>query len=266
MSVHWIIQGNLGKSQDTEALSRAARAQGHEVTLTRVIPFSDELADYPAQGPTLFYGSTRWTSLIAQSGRWSPGVYFDEQRFSYSRYLHEYRGHMLNEDAVFLTIEQAAQLDDEDETPFFVRPDGDMKSFAGEVMTQGALQRWAARVLDVESPVLPAHTMILMASVAPIDREWRLFVVDGQVATSTRYRNQGRVEPLAEQPEDVLEFAQPLIEAWAPAPAFVMDIAASQGQLRVIECNGIHSSGFYAANISAFVRAMSALAIKDASQ
>ena len=107
--------------------------------------------------------------------------------------------------------------------------------------------------------------MILMASVAPIDREWRLFVVDGQVATSTRYRNQGRVEPLAEQPEDVLEFAQPLIEAWAPAPAFVMDIAASQGQLRVIECNGIHSSGFYAANISAFVRAMSALAIKDAS-
>lgn len=263
--VRWVIQDTLGKSQEIEALVRAVRAQNHEVTRQHVIPFSDELPQLPQDAPTLFYGSARWTWLIAQAGLWRPGVYFDEAQLRYSTCLAAYGQDMLNHSGELLSVAQIAQQLDphDDQQQRFVRPDADLKSFAGEVMSIGALARWAQRILDVDSPTLPPDALIYIDQVRHIDREWRLFIVDGQIATATRYRSQGRLEQLAEQPPEVIAFAQGLIQRWSPLKAFVMDVGLSQGKLSVIECNGIQSSGFYAANISAFVRAMSALAIED---
>ena len=266
MSVRWVLQANLGAAQDIDALARACRAQGHEVSLARVVPFSDELPQEPTEGPTLFYGSTRWTALIARSGRWRPGVYFDAQRLRHGRCVQEYGEAMLNADGQLLSVQQVAELalrPQELEQTRFVRPDEDLKEFAGEVMTLEQLQRWARRLTQVETLIDPSSLMVV-APVKALDREWRAFVVDGQIATMSRYRSRGRPDVLSEQPEEVARFVRAQLERWQPERAFVMDVAWSQGALRIIECNGLHSSGLYAANISALVRAMSALALRDA--
>lgn len=55
-------------------------------------------------------------------------------------------------------------------------------------------------------------------------------------------------------------FAEDLAMSGSPARAFVMDVAHSGGALKVLEINGINSSGFYEADVDGLVASLSALA------
>ena len=260
MSVTWVLQKNLINAVDFDALMRACRELGHEPVGARVVPFSDELPEIPDDRPVVFYGGARWTSLVAARGRWSPGVFWDDDAFKMTTYARAWGDAMLNHGwwgSVAQVAAGEAML--APATDYFVRPERDIKSFAGQVLTGAALRGWCERLVGVDT-LIEEDTLILVAPTRAIEREWRLFIVDGEVVASTGYRESGRLAVTPGAPARVIDFAHELCAVHQPSRAFVMDVAASGGELKIIEANGLNSSGFYAASIPAIVERVSALA------
>lgn len=266
MRVTWAVQTNLLNAIDVEAIRCACLDQGHLFTSLKTIPFSNELPDISTNSPTIFYGSARQTILIARSGRWNPGVFFDDADFCYRAYCHNLGEVMLNHDARRMSAHEVASSPASlaPDATYFVRPDADDKAFAGTLMTGEELVEWATRLTTLDTEMMLDAPMVI-ATPRTIHTEWRVFMSGEEVITSSRYRVHGALSVLAHTPEDVLKFASTCAKTWHPARAYVMDIARMEdGTLRVIEFNGINSSGFYAADIPAIIASLSMLAHRPA--
>ena len=49
--------------------------------------------------------------------------------------------------------------------------------------------------------------------------------------------------------QEIVEYAQRMVDVWQPAKAFVIDVAETNEGLKVIEINNINSAGFYEADV-----------------
>lgn len=260
-SVTWVVQTNLGSSEDVGRIRRSCEALGHPFLGVTAVPFSDELPAIAVTGPAVAYGSTRLTRKLHAARLLRPGVFFDDALFRYSRWAEAIRGRALNAGAAVTTLRALAAEPRPDGEPVFVRPDDDAKDFAGQVLPFGELRRWAEALspggfeLSVDAPIVAARPV-------DIDVEWRLFVVDGRVSTGSRYRSGGASDVRPELPGSVIAFAHEVTALFQPAPVFVLDVAAVGDRLAVIEFNGFHSAGFYASDVERIVRDVSGAAAR----
>ncbi|WNH54251.1 ATP-grasp domain-containing protein [Stenotrophomonas oahuensis] len=257
--VRWIVQSNLGSRRDIEAIADACQKLGLECLQVAVIPFSDALPEVPTDAPAVFYGSANFATNVHRSGRWVPGVFFDEQAFQFTHTLQQYGDECLNSDARVTTMAELAALDLADDVRLFVRPVADLKEFAGTEFSLGEYRSWYARLAGGDFDLGP-DTPIIAASIKPIEHEWRLFLVHGRVVAGSHYRSHGELQVSPEIPPEVRVYAEQMAAVWSPSAVFVLDVAQSQGRLCVIEINGFNSSGFYASNIQDIVEAVSEVA------
>lgn len=210
----------------------------------------------PADQPTVFYGSSSLIDTVVDAGRWQPGAWV--LRDDYEAWIADYGTHMLNAHARVLTLAELA-ADDAlaiDYRPTFARPCRDSKLFAGQVTPARELVAWAQRALAVGDVSCPPQTRVLLADPVGLRDEWRLFAVDGEVVTGSHYRSYQRLDVSPHVPNEVKHFAEQLIARRSPAPVVVIDIGRSGEDLFVVEFNGACSSGFYAAQLSAWVAAV----------
>lgn len=138
----WLVQTNLGSASDIGETVRAIRATGQACRELSLPPMSDDLPDLRHDGPVVCYGSTRFVTAAARSGRWRPGVWFDEEAFSYGAWARAYGALLLNDPAECerTTIAALAASDRQDRTwqdrkwqdddPVFLRPERDLKEFS----------------------------------------------------------------------------------------------------------------------------------------
>lgn len=257
-AVTWLIQTNLGDAADIAALQAACAALGLPCRGFEAVPFSDALPELEdAPGPVVFYGAARLVAHVVASGRWWPGGFFDPERFRASRWLPRYAPFALNASATWTTLREAAARSDwDDARAWFVRPDGDLKEFAGAVMDMAHLRGWAER-LEARDCGWLLDVPILVAPPVEIDREWRVVVVDGVAVAGSRYRSAGRLDIVAELPDVARALAERAAAAWAPAPVFVLDVAQARGEAWVLEVNGFNSAGLYACDPRAVVAQVS---------
>ena len=248
--LRWAIQSNLVNAIDLEKLLAACRQHGLPAVTFETIPFSNQLPDLDADQPTVFYGSTGCMSNIREAAKWTPGVFFDPQKFSFPEWSRAYGSACLNAEAQQITLAELAEQTHAADQVFFLRPIHDDKSFAGEVMSFGEIQKWVA---ELDQTVLSPQTPILVAEPVGITHEWRLFVVNGKVSTGSRYRTRHQLDVRAEVPDEVREFAEKLAGQWQPAPVFVLDLASSGDQLYLVEINCFNSAGFYASDVAKLV-------------
>ena len=82
-TVRWVLQDNLGSRADLAALQAALDRYSVAWTAVSCVPFDDTPPDVPTDGRVLFYGATTLVTNVARARRWSPGVYFDEDRFAF---------------------------------------------------------------------------------------------------------------------------------------------------------------------------------------
>lgn len=254
--IHWVVQSNLGNTQDIATIEQACAELGLACTLVKAIPFSTELPDIPSTQPTIFYGSTNFVTNAHRSKQWQPCAFFDEDLFRFSVVHQHYGDAVINTDAVLTTMEAFVQRDYPSTQEFFIRPDNDLKAFGGSLFTFGAFQEWVTKLAQGDFE-LGLNTPIIMAKPKVLEHEWRLFIVDGKVISGSHYRSYGDLVVLPEVPQKVIQFAEQLAQKWSPAPIFVMDIAQCKGKLGVLEINGFNSSGFYASDIKAIIKAVS---------
>ena len=262
--ITWAVQTNLLNVKDIAELQEACEQQGHNFHPLKIIPFSTDLPDVPTHQPTIFYGSARQTITIARSQTWTPGVFFDEVNFLSTSYITHLGALMLNHDALQITPRELVQHPDKLTAPqYFVRPNNDSKSFAGQILSTPDLMAWATRLIDIPTDIDADHPLIL-APPKHITSEWRIFMRDTEVITASRYQHLGQLAPSSQTPQEVLAFATQCATRWHPARAYVMDIAQlSSGELKVIEFNGINSSGFYHADKHRFVAELSAISLEE---
>jgi hypothetical protein len=264
--VLWLVQTNMGSASDIAAWTDALDAEGIPWQGVEVAPFSGEVPEVDWVGPVVCYGSTSFVVACKESGRFLPGVWHDDERFSYGAWAENLGAMLLNSpDATRRTTigEYAAAAVSDPGEPVFARPERDLKEFNGAVWAAGELRDWCAKIAAGGFEPLGPDTPMVVGTPFGIAEEWRLFVVDGEVVAASSYRRGGKLDKREGAPPEVLEFAAEAIACWQPAPVFTLDVCRSGDGLFVVEAQGFNSAGHYACDLRAVVRAVSARAAVD---
>ena len=170
----WVLQRNLFNEQGFQSLQDQLVVQQTPHVVVHLRPFAHEIEpDVDVAGLVFVCGSTGLRTVARRKGWW-PG-YFDEN-LDYRLLLRHYGARMLNDDARVLPLQEAFIAGD----IAFVRPVGDDKQFAGQVMTKAEFGTWQSRVmaLDGESTytTLGGKDLIVIASAKPVHAEYRFYV------------------------------------------------------------------------------------------
>ncbi|WP_158964806.1 ATP-grasp domain-containing protein [Chachezhania sediminis] len=210
----------------------------------------------------MMFGSyTLWR--YAEAKGLHPGV------FRIAPFVHEkpWQTFMLNgPDATFLPVgEIEARLPDDDRC-WFIRPVSDSKELAGNVRTAAEIRESARKVMSLDPDDIPngslrPDTMMMLTQPARILKEWRIWIVNGNVVTYSLYKDGRQVTYRHEIDADAFEFAQTLARLnEGYSPAYVMDICRTEEGLRLLETNCINAAGFYAADLQKLAATMDEMA------
>ncbi len=259
----WVVQTNLGSDGYHKDLKVACEELDHEFVGIEAVPFSDELPDISVDEPTIFYGATNLVTQIHRSGKWTPGVFFHEEHFKMTTAMAEIPGaYWLNSGSPIWRLDRYVETLSgsfvSDDNLVFIRPDKDLKEFAGEVMSVGEIKSWFKTIEDGKTLIDP-RCRVLIGMPYNIEREWRLFIVDKKVVAASQYRESGKLSQAEGAPKDVVDTAEIITKIWTPAKVCVMDLCLCGGNVYIVEFNCFNSSGFYHANIKDIVREVSNL-------
>lgn len=259
--MQWILQ----KFEDTGKLAEALDRLGISYTWHKVVPFVGELSPEPViadPDQVVLFGSYSLWRYAAARG-YKPGV------FKLRPFVHEAAWHpfLLNgANVLFPTLQEVPMTLTDDDKQWFVRPVDDSKEEPGNVKTSGEIVRLAEKVFQLEPDEIPNgslrhDTQLMLTEPVQIQKEWRLWVVDGRVVTWSLYKMGTRVVYRHEIDQDALEFAQRMADLNPGyAQAYVLDICRTGEELKLLETNCINAAGFYAANLEKLATAIDRLA------
>lgn len=267
--MHWVIQNNLHREPEYENLLKTLDRFKISYDLVKVIPFCGDLEpDINPTNPIMVIGST---SLVktAQKRGWGPGVFFNDN-FNYQQFMIHWLGDMVNSPANWAMILPFKDIPDNGPfagEDFFIRPNADLKQFAGRVITVKEFAEWKPKVLALEESsytTLPPDTLVLVARSRYLTQEYRFFVVNGTIITGCQYKLGTQVRYDSHVDKHIWDFAQSMVNIWQPDKAFAIDIALVECGCKypipkILEINCINSSGFYALDMNAFVGAIEQL-------
>ena len=244
----WVVQKNLyheiGFIGLMDTLERFEIPHATvEITETKNIE-----PDINPEGLVMVCGAIAMSKIAARKG-WHPGSFLNEN-FHFDKWREHYGDHLLNNDAI------VSQLKDVKFwwPKFFLRPCEDTKSFTGRLFTWEDFESWRTKFQGKDD----FH--VSMSSPKDIFREYRFFVVDGELITWSQYKLGNTVTwHLSDVDDDIKEFAKNMVKLWEPARAFVIDIALTREGCKIVELNNINSAGFYAADIPKLVMALDSM-------
>lgn len=279
--MHWVIQSNMYQEKAFEDLLATLSHLGLPHSVHKVVPFVHTLepeictcechsgssvmhfeaccrreAVKVTEKHVIAMGTYTMTE-IARAERWSPGSYLNEN-FDYRVQLRHWGSRMLNSWSVFRKLKdlRIAEVPGHKGEPFFIRPVGDSKFFAGAVMDWERFEPWRDGILALrpeDGATMNGDTEIMASAVKDIHQETRVWIVGGKVSTSSVYKIGSRVHYSPIVDPKVTDFALETAQIWSPADAYVMDVADTGDALQVIEVNNINSAGWYAANMGKLV-------------
>lgn len=238
--------------------------QGSPYTLIGMVPFSGDVVTVEGdqklediEGPVFGCGKGSMKHAARRYG-WSPGYI---EAAEYTDCLKHYGLHMLNHDSIVGKLSDVVPT----EQRFFVRPNADDKSFNGQLMTKADFLDWQRQMTAMEdSATITRDDIVILAPLKEIYAEYRFYVVNGKVVTGSLYKSRDTVVYVSRVDEAVTEFAQQMVDIYAPSIAFVLDIADTPDGFKVLETNSISSSGFYAIDVGKFVAAINELEMETA--
>lgn len=258
--MHWVLSKNLQSDAAFPTLLEQLKRQDTPYTLIGTVPFSGEVVTVDGdtklediEGPVFTCGKGSMKRVAERYG-WTPG-YIDAA--TNAECLAGYGEDMLNYGAVVGKLSEVVATEDR----FFLRPNADDKSFNGQVMNKPDFLDWQRTMCNMEdSATIGKDDIIILAPLKQIYAEYRFYVVNGRVVTGSLYKSRDTVVYVECIDRAVIDFAQQMVNKFAPSAAFVLDIADTPDGFKVLETNSISSSGFYAIDIGKFVNAINGLA------
>jgi hypothetical protein len=259
--MYWVVQDKMRETGGDRTLRDLLRRLGIPHSYHDVVPIIGELRpDVNPEGNVIVIGSYSMRHAAKAKG-WVPGC-FDVGHITHDDYVAQWGSALLNASARVCRFEDAPKyIMDE----FFVRPTIDSKAFTGQPYNRAEFMSWYEKVMALNDPgafILPT-TEIIIAPIKDITQEYRCWIVDGRVVTSSLYKrgeDQHQVLMDGRVDERIIEYANRFAAgAWQPTRAYVLDLCLSSDELRVLEVNTLNSSGFYAADMAKLVQALEAM-------
>ncbi len=256
--VNWVLQKNLTPAPVLEQIKAALNEQGVGYQEVVVVPFSNELPQgIDLRKFNIFYGST---TLMMNAYGYEPtraGIFYEPELFSMRNYLKQWGRRLLNSDAQFFSFQELVQEDLPDKSDWFIRPNGDTKSFGGTLMSFEAIKTWYGKIAHLPESVVNATTEVIIAPPKMPAKEWRCFVVNQRIVGACRYAQQGKLSVnVLDVPEEMRAFVQSCVSEYTPHLIFVMDVAFYEGQYYLLECGCMNSTGFYKTEIAPVIQAV----------
>ena len=252
-NIQWVVQNNLTKKELMDYLKGGCEAISVDHVEVKVVPFSDELPFFPTEKKSIFYGSTTMMNNVYKESKLKEGLFFDENTFTMENYFSVWGKHMLNYDAGITSFRELMKQNYAPEQILFIRPNDDSKSFAGEVVEFGRVDSWYKNLIGYENINLNLDTKIVAGEPYKIKKEWRLWIVDKKVISSSQYKDGQFLKKIKDAPEYVVSFAESRCQEYTPHDVFVMDICLCGDELFILECGCMNSAGFYASDVHKIV-------------
>lgn len=254
--MQWILQDYEDTSKLAEILARV----DIPYSMHKVVPFVGDLSPKPEiddPDRVVMFGSYSLRHY-ARDHDLRPGV-FELRPFLYEK---PWKPYLLNGGARTFTVRELGVLALEGEDLWFVRPVDDSKEIAGTVMTSDEL----TEAMNLVNNLLPGEwvkgslrpdTLMMISEPQTIQKEWRNWIVEDRLVTSSLYKMGSRVLYREEIDDDAREFVEWMI-ALNPnyAQAYVLDVCRTDEGLRIIETNCMNAAGFYAADLFKLIEAI----------
>lgn len=189
------------------------------------------------------------------------GLFYNELTFDQAVYIknENVKPVLLNGDARIVPVKRF--LDHEFEREYFVKPSTDLKAFKGGLIQPG----YTLRQFLYEDGMVDAHLEsfiknnepIVIARPQEVKREYRFFVVHGEVITGSQYMFDGHVLYSDIVPAPVQFTANEYARLYQPASVFTMDLCTlANGEIKIVEYNCVNCSGVYHTDIAKFAKAL----------
>jgi ATP-grasp domain, R2K clade family 2 len=272
MKVTWVIERHIFEEEQELALIAEVKKQGGEVKL--IDPLSKHNFNYWDEGYLLedksvvFRGSLNIGKKARQQA-WYPGVIMDIKNFNCSTYYTYWGQWMLNKHYWLMPLAELYRdnfIEDCLESLYcpyysdkvFIRPDSGMKQFAGGLFNLSDLSSLKG---------IEPETLILVAPIKQVDREWRFVVCDNKVITGSQYFEKGEYVSsqdsyLNNKAADYLDMTLKNIN-WLPDQIYCVDVCESEGEFSILELNSFSCSALYNCDLSKVVEVANNIAIRE---
>jgi len=192
---------------------------------------------YEGQESRLLRGSLSLAQKLRKNLNWTNAL----------NWMPELKNFALSYDYKFLDLNEI--LAREKNWPLFVRPASGMKEFSGNVYSREKLMEEAAFLVSNKN--VNTSLICLYASPRPLNREWRVVFVNGEVSSGCQYMVKGKKEVSSDFPEEVVKYAIEISqhEFFLNKFEYVIDIGESNEGLRLIEINAFETASFYASDL-----------------
>lgn len=247
--MQWGIQCTDLPDTHTLKLLEAAKERGLPTFGIGVTPFEHKLLgieEIDPSMPCMFYGSTQLMDELKNHPEFSPAMFYNPDWYN-PFLLWPIREHLLN---ALLDLMLVSQLREE-----WVKQPTFIKSVLPKRVTGMVLEPekddWDTWL--IEHAHLEGKERLAISPVQIIDREWRFFILGGEVITGSMYRRDGYktiFEAVSKEAWDAAVYFAHL----GPSKNIVMDIALLRdGSYKIIEFNSVNSSGFYNCDVGKIV-------------
>lgn len=269
-SIKWVMEGMLWGDGTTEQFEETFRKRNINYA---IVPPEEARNGFDKLGNeeecVIFYGSLETAKLIRETKKWIPGVFYDKKAYDCSSYYPHLGKHLLNGNKyAFFPYGELHRMKDflyavfGEEDTIFIRPDNGSKEFTGKIVYK---ERFEKEIEIAGFYGISSNFMVLVSSPKNIQKEWRFFIVDGQVVTGSLYKDGYNKVKLPVYDDGALELAKKVgIGSYQPDRAWVLDICQTQvGNYYVLEIGCFSCSGIYGADIDKIVQSVSKTAIKE---
>ncbi len=272
---HWLIQSS-GLSRSDEMITKLLRGienSGGSWTDFGLIPFTPEITNwqkFPQTDSYFVYTSTKGVRVLTE-GKFAAteifkgaepdhaeqllaacrkGIFYDEERFNMSMYLHDLRRHLLNGHGEIMKLRDL--IPKSFKTDKFVKPGRDLKLFTGDILPAGTTFEEYLNTIQYDQHFHQSmDENVIVSDPVEILAEWRFFVVKGKVVAGSQYRKFGKTQWTSNIPTYVYEEAKRMSSVYKPAACFTMDLAMTGDlKMKIVEYNCINCSGLYEANVA----------------
>lgn len=256
--INWILQKNLTKPAILERIKSVLNGKEETWEEVAVIPFSNDLPTIRYKNAfNIVYGSTTFMLNAFKNTDLRAGVFYDPTKFHMNNYVAQWKENVLNADGQIMKFGELTKLESIPERKWFLRPNDDGKGFSGRIDSFQELLNWSNRICKLDLPELNRETEIWIAAPKAIKKEWRLFIVDDEIVSVSRYMNKGVLaECELDRPKELMAFAKERIAEYRLADIYVMDIAETENTFKLIECNCFNGTGFYKHNVENIIQSV----------
>jgi len=266
--INWVLQKNLTKPAILARIKNAAKLSNANWEEIEVVPFSNKLPQLKnISKVNIPYGSTTLMLNAYKDEKFAKGLFYDPSKFQMRNYAQEWNSYMLNSPGVLISFGEFYTLNFDDNKLVFIRPNNDGKEFSGQVLSFTKLKEWSKEVCKLNTLELNKNTQVWISEPKKIEKEWRIFIVDDEIISISRYMLNGQLDESSNDiPVRLIEFIENRIREYRLDDVYVMDVAKSENEFKIIECNCFNGTGFYMNDIEKIVTSINKFLNKNTSE